>query len=240
VPFEVPISSRRKYWPSRPMIRACRRDSVRSVSRPPKVDLRYRARYRVGPADHLLAVGHDRDRPARGVLQARSRRCRSRRRRDFRRRLRRRGCGLLLQQRHAHSRSALLLFLVAAQPGRQLAHHPDADLGVLAQQGIERRSVDRKQAAGDLGPRRRAAWASLEHRHLAEEVTGTERREDALVLAQVAHDLDLALVDDEHLGTGSALLDDDRSGGVVAQMRIATGAGAAGLARRFDHIERGL
>ena len=62
------------------------------------------------------------------------------------------------------------------------------------------------------GARRGGARQVLEHRHLAEEVALLEHRERLARRPDLLEDLDLALVDDVHLGAEVALAEDELAG----------------------------
>ena len=113
-----------------------------------------------------------------------------------------------------------------AQPARELAHHADGDLGVPLEELIEGRAVDLQQPDVGHRPRRGGARQVLQHRHLAEEVPLLQQGEDLLLVADLVQDLDLAVVDDVHLGPEVPLAED-----VVALLdldQMALPAGACG------------
>jgi hypothetical protein len=108
-----------------------------------------------------------------------------------------------------------------------------ATLRVLAQHLVEARAVDRD----DSHFRRRdgvgGARHCFEQGHLAEEVALLQPREDVRLAADVLDDLDLALLDDEHLGAELALREDALAGG-IRELRILERI-FAGSAGRLEH-----
>ena len=116
-----------------------------------------------------------------------------------------------------------------AKAARELAHHPDRDLGVDLEHRVERGPVDPHELDVGLGPGRGGARDVLEDAHLAEEVALLERREDPGLSADRLEQLDRSRLDDEHLRADVALGEDDFAHG-VADEELLVGAlpGTAG------------
>ena len=127
-------------------------------------------------------------------------------------------------------------FLVLAETRGQAVEHPHRDLGILLHELIERRAIDAQQSI--LGDALRGGVAALilEQRQFAEEVARAEEGRLQRFRALRLLDLDLALLDDEHVLAGVAFLVDDVTAG-AGDRELGDVIEIGGLRDRLDHGE---
>ena len=101
-----------------------------------------------------------------------------------------------------------------AETLRILPDDPHGDLRILLQHVVESRTVDDEDFDFGLRDRVGGARRGFEQRHLAEEVALLQMREDVRLAVDVFDDLDLTILDDEHLGAEVALGKDHVAGRV--------------------------
>src|ERR1039457_5803064 len=127
--------------------------------------------------------------------------------------------GRALVERGGRARRLLEQLRRLAQPPGQLAQHAHGDLRVVAEHLVERRLVDADELAVGLRTRRGRTGDVLENRHLTEEITLLERREELLLAAPATLvDFHRAGLDDEHLRADVALPEDGLAGGEAREV----------------------